>query len=144
MIRKTLTILSLVGLVLSLGLSGVSLAFSFGYRFRSCGIGFEHSALVFGYFDSAPLGGIGGYCLSGRTSPTLLPFFLSISKPDWALVVPLWIPILICGLILWFLHNPASRRRKRKKLGLCIACAYDLRGSSERCPECGVDFEASA
>ena len=56
-------------------------------------------------------------------------------------VLPLWIPTAGFGLLFAFfrpLHH--SRRRKRKKLGLCVKCGYDLRASKERCPECGTEF----
>ena len=28
-------------------------------------------------------------------------------------------------------------------VGLCVKCSFDLRGSVERCPECGSEFESS-
>ncbi len=59
--------------------------------------------------------------------------------------MPLWIPVLLfavapCGAML-----PAYRRHKRRrraKLGLCLCYGYDLRGSINRCPECGEPFRS--
>jgi hypothetical protein len=52
-------------------------------------------------------------------------------------IVPYWI------LTVLFLIYPAMRsvrwwRTSRSGPGLCRKCGYDLRASSERCPECGV------
>ena len=61
----------------------------------------------------------------------------------WYMIMPLWIPVLCFGVPSWFLFfRPIRRRRKRKKLGLCLECGYNLRGLTElRCPECNTPFE---
>jgi len=58
----------------------------------------------------------------------------------WSMTLPLWtIIVTALGLPLrttmqvWRSHW-ASHRLKH---GLCSACGYDLRGSPDRCPECG-------
>ena len=68
---------------------------------------------------------------------------LFISKPmGWteslrAAWVPHWLVALVFAawpvrrIYLW------ERSRRRKKHGLCEGCGYDLRGSTEKCPECG-------
>ena len=53
------------------------------------------------------------------------------------LFVPLWMPLLAAGSATIILWRRDRRRRKRKKLGLCLKCGYDLRASKDRCPECG-------
>ncbi len=55
-----------------------------------------------------------------------------------ALHIPHWL-ILILTLpapLAWVIryHRPARRLR----LGLCVKCGYDLRGSAAKCPECGA------
>lgn len=60
------------------------------------------------------------------------------------LVVPFWIPFGLIGHVVWRLRfSPANLRRRRIKLGLCLACGYDLRASKERCPECGSKIHSA-
>ena len=55
-------------------------------------------------------------------------------------LVPFWSLLLLSaattGASVRALHR--SRIRHRRSRNLCTTCAYDLRATSERCPECGT------
>ena len=65
---------------------------------------------------------------------------------------PKWVESLLNGGAwvvvsggIWWLFRRRTRRHLREKLvqlgvPICVPCGYDLRGSKERCPECGTEF----
>jgi len=55
----------------------------------------------------------------------------------WNLVVPFWVLGILFAAPpgLWWRGRMKVRRRRR--LGLCASCGYDLRATPGRCPECG-------
>lgn len=57
--------------------------------------------------------------------------------------IPIWSIAMFFGVASGLLTVlPILRRRKRARRGKCLHCAYDLRGSTDRCPECGTEFDA--
>ncbi len=164
MLRKTLTILSLIGLLPSVGLWGASY-FHLAYL---CMPAESLIALTEGRIRWAPYATakfpVDEYGRPRGVELTMYPLevmmtiklaqinqqhrwywegyrgFRTHFRPS-ARTVPLWMPSFLFAMILC-LCRPLHfrRRRKRKKLGLCVKCGYDLRASKDRCPECGTGF----
>ncbi len=163
MIRKTMTILSLIGLLLSVGLWGFSYYGLEFWRVQGAGSAFRdnyqivivdgrascHRSLnVSGRSDPLTWYRFGREC-SGYFEQGILSWwrpFVTVSSPVGGLrlvQVWLWFPVALFACPCYILLRPSYRRRKRKKLGLCVECGYDLRASKDRCPECGSEFETT-
>jgi hypothetical protein len=52
--------------------------------------------------------------------------------PPWLVITGLLVPPLLFEGLRW---RRVRERHRRVRLGLCLACGYDLRESPERCPE---------
>ncbi len=97
-----------------------------------------------------------GFSASGRNAPAIQWEYAgfkglatrwtpALSFKPFEFIMPLWMPVVVFAAIAWWGYFiPIARRRKRRVLGLCVRCGYDLRGSKDRCPECGRPFEACA
>ncbi len=155
MIRKLLGILFFAGLVVSLLLWGLSY-----FRLNTAGPGplvnvnLVGGALFVG--DLGMLGSNGDDALRRRWDffgfhdfqTQWMPKYKSRKRAGigarWSIVVPLWMPAsLFAAVWCYYFLVPSLRRRRRKRLGLCLYCGYDLRASINRCPECGNEFESS-
>lgn len=54
-------------------------------------------------------------------------------------VIPDWSLVLAAGLLpAWWAVRRLRRCRRPVSAQVCIRCGYDLRGTPERCPECGA------
>ena len=73
----------------------------------------------------------------------LKTFWSPVCNSTWTWIrIPFWMPTGLFCFLFCFSYAPFHRRRKRKKLGLCLKCGYNLKGLTEpRCPECNTSFD---
>jgi hypothetical protein len=78
----------------------------------------------------------GGFAAERRPLPGAASEFL-IAAPCWFLTLAF--AILPCGWVVLRI-----RRRRTENDGRCATCGYDLRASTDRCPECGKPIRDGA
>ena len=137
--RKPLTILSLIGLLLSVGAWGASYLVM-GHQGKAHIIALHEGGIDYTHYTYDDRVEPYWYLLGFRRFRTHWRIYLFERLDGWGVFIPLWMPSGLFVVFLAMRFVPFARWRRRRKLGLCLKCGYDLRASEVRCPECGTGF----
>lgn len=81
---------------------------------------------------------VAGFKYGGHRGP--VGSLYNVAVPHWFMAA-VFLPLPAIWSVGAIRHRRSARRRER---GLCPQCAYDLRASADRCPECGASIVESA
>lgn len=141
MLRKTLTIASLIGLVLSLAAWGLSYLSPQTHRTTPGWLLLYRGTVAYQTrVEQVPI-----VIEDDETQQsTLVPRTGCLPSIRTIASVHLWIPTIACGSFFMCLMAAGTVcSRRRRKLGQCVNCGYSLQGLTEpRCPECGTEIQA--
>jgi hypothetical protein len=73
-------------------------------------------------------------CTAAVYSAGVAALYLTPPPFGWVWLLPL---AVLCAFGLRLLERPKEERELRRARGQCERCAYDLRATPHRCPECG-------
>jgi hypothetical protein len=75
-----------------------------------------------------------------RLASGTLSLTSQINSKYTVIALPYWFLVIVFGVLPMGPFKGAWQRRRRRRRGLCITCGYDIRASSNRCPECGAEI----
>ena len=164
MIRKVLLVLSIALLAAISGLWISSYWYAYECTYRRPGVvslsliyGAGYARFEFAPWPPLPFRPIRWkveriYPPSGRSRYDDVPGFLPLHFSYWTglyypgltVAMPFWLVFSLFGSFpVWItLRRRIGKSHRRRRLGLCITCGYDLTGNkSGVCPECGTKIE---
>jgi hypothetical protein len=106
-----------------------------GASFNFLGVGFERNAITENRIWPEPkIDGHGS--VINRAGP--LPRIYRRSGTSTLIRCPHWLAVVVLAMTNFLAARPIIRRWLRAKRSQCLVCGYDLRATSDRCPECGT------